>query len=119
MQPADRSISRDSKYVTAPHVKGFEHLPFVGALLLIGISWSATLPLSMFHAVAYTGYVWLVGKAGAVFSSHVAYVVTLSAMALSAIFLGEAYSPYALTSLALMIGGLMLVQPPLTSKSKS
>ncbi len=50
--------------------------------------------LSMFHAVAYTGYVWLVGKAGPVFSSQVAYVVSLSGMALSAIFLGENYSPY-------------------------
>ena len=75
--------------------------------------------LSMFHAVAYTGYVWLVGKAGPVFSSQVAYIVTLSGMALSAIFLGENYSPYALASLALMLTGLMLLQPPLKSKSKS
>ena len=79
----------------------------------------AIVALSMFHAVAYTGYVWLVGKAGPVFSSQVAYVVTLSAMALSAIFLGEDYSPYAFASLALMLTGLMLVQPPLKSKSKS
>ena len=74
--------------------------------------------LSMLHALAYTGYVWLVGKAGPVFSSQVAYIVTLSAMALSAVFLGEQYSPYAFASLALMLIGLTLVQPPpkLTSK---
>ena len=79
----------------------------------------AIVVLSMLHAVAYTGYVWLVGKAGPVFSSQVAYVVTLSAMALSAIFLGENFSPYAMVSLALMLTGLMLVQPPLKSKPKS
>lgn len=79
----------------------------------------AIVALSMFHAAAYTGYVWLVGKAGPVFSSQVAYVVTLTAMALSAIFLGEDYSPYALASLALMLTGLMLVQPPLKLKSSS
>jgi drug/metabolite transporter (DMT)-like permease len=71
----------------------------------------AIVVLSIFHAVAYTGYVWLVGKAGPVFSSQVAYVVTLSAMALSAIFLGEEYSIYAIAALALMVAGLMLVQP--------
>ena len=79
----------------------------------------AIVALSMLHAVAYTGYVWLVGKAGPVFSSQVAYVVTLSAMALSAIFLGEDFSPYAMVSLVLMLIGLMLVQPPLKSKQKS
>jgi drug/metabolite transporter (DMT)-like permease len=68
--------------------------------------------LSMLHAGAYTGYVWLVRRAGPVFSSQVAYVVTLSAMALSAIFLQEGYSAYALASLALMLAGLALVQPP-------
>mgnify|MGYP001056425738 CR=1 FL=1 len=78
----------------------------------------AIVTLSVFHAVAYTGYVWLVGKAGPVFSSQVAYVVTLSAVMLSAIFLGENYSPYAFASLVLMLAGMMLVQPPLRAKSQ-
>jgi drug/metabolite transporter (DMT)-like permease len=77
----------------------------------------AIVTLSIFHAVAYTGYVWLVGKAGPVFSSQVAYVVTLSAVMLSAVFLGENYSPYAFASLALMLVGIMFVQPPLKAKS--
>ena len=76
----------------------------------------AIVALSIIHAAAYTGYIWLVGKAGPVFSSQVAYVVTVSAMFLSAIFLDEAYSPYTFASLALMITGLILVQPPLQSK---
>jgi drug/metabolite transporter (DMT)-like permease len=77
----------------------------------------AIVALSIIHAAAYTGYIWLVGKAGPVFSSQVAYIVTISAMFLSVIFLGEAYSPYTFASLVLMIAGLMLVQPPLKSKT--
>jgi drug/metabolite transporter (DMT)-like permease len=79
----------------------------------------AIVALSVIHAFAYTGYIWLVGKAGPVFSSQVAYIVTVSAMFLSAMFLGEAYSPYTFGSLALMIAGLMLVQPPRRSKKLS
>jgi drug/metabolite transporter (DMT)-like permease len=76
----------------------------------------AIVALSVLHAAAYTGYIWLVGKAGPVFSSQVSYIVTLFAMVLSAIFLGEDYSPYAVASLVLMLIGLMLVQPPVGSK---
>ena len=67
--------------------------------------------LSIIHAVAYTVYIWLVGKAGPVFSSQVAYIVTVSAMFLSTLFLGEDYSIYTFAALALMIAGLILVQP--------
>ncbi|MDM8536921.1 DMT family transporter [Desulfobacterales bacterium HSG17] len=73
--------------------------------------------LSVIHAAAYAGYIWLIGKAGPVFSSQVAYIITISAMFLSAIFLGEGYSPYAFASLALMIAGMVLVQPPHGLKS--
>jgi len=72
----------------------------------------AIFSLSVIHAAAYAGYIWLVGKAGPVFSSQVAYIVTVSAMFLSAIFLDEGYSPYTFASLALMIAGMVLVQPP-------
>jgi drug/metabolite transporter (DMT)-like permease len=82
-----------------------------------GSSELAIVGLSVVHAVAYTGYIWLVGRAGPVFSSQVAYIVTVSAVFMSAIFLGEAYSPYAFASLALMIAGLILVQPPLQSET--
>ena len=61
--------------------------------------------------VAYTGYIWLVGRAGAVFASQVAYVVTLGGVLLSALFLGERYSAWVWSALALMIAGLALVQP--------
>ncbi len=75
--------------------------------------------LSVIHAAAYAGYIWLVGKVGPVFSSQVAYIVTVTAMFLSAIFLDEGYSPYTFVSLALMIAGMVLVQPPRVLKNFS
>ena len=46
-----------------------------------------------------------------VFASQIAYVVTLGGVFLSAVLLGERYSPWVYLSLVLMIGGLFLVQP--------
>lgn len=71
----------------------------------------ALLASSLLHALAYTGYVWLVGVAGPVFSSQVAYIVTLSGVLVSAFALGEDYSGWVWAALAAMIGGLALVQP--------
>ncbi len=61
--------------------------------------------------MAYTGNVWLVGRAGPVFSSQIAYVVTLSGVGLSILILGEAYSATVWLALGLMIGALALVTP--------
>ncbi len=66
---------------------------------------------SLGHAMAYTGYVALVGLAGAVFSSQIAYIVTLSAILASLIFLGESYPVSTWIAIAMMLGGLFLVQP--------
>ena len=66
---------------------------------------------SLGHAGAYTGYVALVGLAGAVFSSQIAYVTTLSAILLSVIFLSESYPATTWLAIAMMMGGLLLVQP--------
>lgn len=66
---------------------------------------------SIFHVTAYTGYIWLVGVAGAVFSSQIAYVVTIAAVFLSALILSETYSVWVWSALALMLLGLSLVQP--------
>jgi drug/metabolite transporter (DMT)-like permease len=71
----------------------------------------ALLLSSLCHVVAYTGYIWLVGKAGPVFASQVAYVVTVSAVLLSALILRETYSAWVWSALILMIAGLALVQP--------
>ena len=71
----------------------------------------ALLLSSLCHVVAYTGYIWLVGKAGPVFASQAAYVVTVSAVLLSALILRETYSGWVWSALILMIAGLALVQP--------
>jgi drug/metabolite transporter (DMT)-like permease len=75
-----------------------------------GPEW-ALLFSSIFHVTAYTGYIWLVGVAGAVFSSQIAYVVTIAAVFLSALILSETYSVWVWSALALMMLGLSLVQP--------
>jgi len=71
----------------------------------------ALLTSSLFHVVAYTGYIWLVGISGAVFASQVSYVVTVTAVFMSALILNESYSAWVWSALALMIVGLALVQP--------
>jgi len=71
----------------------------------------ALLLSSGFHVVAYTSYIWLVGKAGPVFASQVAYVVTVWAVFLSSLILNETYSGWVWSALALMLTGLALVQP--------
>lgn len=63
------------------------------------------------HAFAYAGYMWLVNLAGPVFSSQVAYIVTVTAVSLSWYFLGEEYSNFVWVALIMMIAGLVLVQP--------
>ena len=63
------------------------------------------------HVVAYSGFIWLVSIAGAVFSSQIAYIVTIAAVLLSAWFLDERYSGWVWAALVFMIGGLALVRP--------
>jgi drug/metabolite transporter (DMT)-like permease len=66
---------------------------------------------SLLHAFAYSGYVGLVGLAGAVFTAQVSYFVTLFGLVWAMLFLGEAYSGWVWGALLLMLAGLGLVQP--------
>lgn len=63
------------------------------------------------HVTAYTGYVWIVGKSGAVFASQVAYIVTPAGVLLSMVLLSEQPSHYIWIALATILVGLFLVQP--------
>ncbi len=63
------------------------------------------------HALVYSGYVALVGRAGAVFSAQVSYLVTAFGVLWSMLILGERYDGTVWAALALMCGGLFLVQP--------
>lgn len=67
--------------------------------------------LSLIHAAVYTGYVWLVSQAGAVFAAQVAYLVTGSGVLWSMALLGERYSGWVWTALLLILAGMFLVQP--------
>lgn len=67
--------------------------------------------MTVLHVVAYAGFVWLIGRAGAVFATQVGYVVTGSGVLFGIVFFGERPSPWLWTALALMMGGLALVKP--------
>lgn len=72
-----------------------------GALVLSGVV----------NVIAYAGYVWLVGRAGAVFAAQVAYIVTGFGVLWSMLLLGEDYSLWVWAAMALIFLGLFLVQP--------
>jgi drug/metabolite transporter (DMT)-like permease len=71
----------------------------------------AILGSSMAHALAYAGYVWMVGRAGAVFAAQVSYLVTAFGILWAWVLLGETYSGWVWAAVALMFAGLFLVQP--------
>lgn len=66
---------------------------------------------SVAHALAYAGYVWMVGRAGAVFAAQVSYIVTAFGILWASLLLGETYSGWIWAALGLMFAGLFLVQP--------
>ena len=77
----------------------------------------ALLGSSSIHAIVYSAYVWMVGRAGAVFAAQVSYLVTGFGVVWAMLLLGERYSGYVWAALALMALGLTLVQPRLRSKA--
>lgn len=77
----------------------------------IGRPEAALIVSSLLHAVTYAGYVWLIGRAGAVFSAQVSYVVTGFGVIWAMLLLGESYSGWIWLALVAMLGGLALVQP--------
>ncbi len=63
------------------------------------------------HALLYAGYVWLNGRAGAVFAAQTAYFVTGFGVIWAMILLGERFSPVVWAALVVMLAGVALVQP--------
>ncbi len=76
-----------------------------------GVPEYALIAGSLAHVLVYTGYVWLVGRAGPVFAVQVSYLVTLTGVFWAWALLGEHYSASIWISLALMLGGMYLVRP--------
>lgn len=66
---------------------------------------------SVINGVVYAAYVWTVGRAGPVFASLVAYLVTGFGVFWAMVILGERYSGYFWAAVALMVLGMFLVQP--------
>jgi drug/metabolite transporter (DMT)-like permease len=54
---------------------------------------------------------WLIGFAGIVFTTQIAYVVTIVAIVIAIVFLGESYSIWVWIAIGIMLSGLLLVQP--------
>lgn len=65
----------------------------------------------MVSVVAYVGYLWMVGRAGAVFAAQVAYLVTGFGVLWSMALLGERFAPGFWLALAVVMGGVFLVRP--------
>ncbi|MCR8722954.1 DMT family transporter [Frigidibacter sp. ROC022] len=71
----------------------------------------ALIAASVLHVFAYSGYVWLVGRAGSTFAAQCAYLVTGFGVLWAMLLLGERYSGWAWGAMALVLCGLALVQP--------
>ena len=71
----------------------------------------ALLISSALHACLYAGYVGLAAKAGAVFASQSAYIVTASGLCWAMLLLGERFSPLVFVAMGVMLAGLTLVRP--------
>lgn len=78
---------------------------------LLGSAGYALIMASVAHTLVYAGYVWLVGRAGPVFTVQVSYLVTGFGILWAKAILNEAYPPAVWAALALMFLGMYLVQP--------
>lgn len=74
------------------------------------VEWSI-LGTGTLHALAYAGYLSLVSRAGPVFTSQVAYIVTSTGVFLSMILLSEEYSGWVWLAFALVMLAITLIQP--------
>jgi drug/metabolite transporter (DMT)-like permease len=92
-----------------PLALGFGH--WLNPLGGFGAPESALVLSSIVHALVYAGYVWLVGRAGAVFAAQVSYLVTIFGVGWAMLILDEVYSGYIWGALGLMLLGMFLVQP--------
>ena len=66
---------------------------------------------AVFHVLVYATYVWMVGRAGAIFAVQVSYLVTGFGVFWSMLILGEVYSGWVWAAMALILSGVFLVLP--------
>ncbi len=63
------------------------------------------------HAMVYACYVWMVGRAGSVFTAQTSYMVTAAGVLWSMALLRESYAIWVWLALGTMMLGMFLVQP--------
>jgi len=99
----------------------------IGTLLLLPLVLTTSMRVSMFgpwdishwaivgsavgHVTAYTGYLFLLGRAGAVFTSQIGYIVTLTGVVGAILLLGERYGITVWFAVGMMLMGVALVKP--------
>lgn len=76
-----------------------------------GVAELALVAGAALHALVYAGYVWMVGRAGSVFTAQTSYMVTATGVLWSMALLGERYSIWVWLALGVMMVGMFLVQP--------
>ena len=77
----------------------------------------STLGLGFISATAYSIFIYLIGRAGSVFSSQVGYLVTFFGVVWGIIILGETHSVFVWISLVMIMMGIFLVQPKQNNES--
>lgn len=92
---------------------------FINLLQPWGAAEWAILGTSGFHGIAYAGFFILVGRAGPVFTSQVAYLITGWGVIWSMILLGERYSVWVWAAFLLMFIGMIMIQPRRHTKTSA
>jgi drug/metabolite transporter (DMT)-like permease len=86
---------------------------FIAPQLSFGTAGMAVVLSGLANVVAYVGYVWIIGRGGAVFAGQVSYVVTGFSIVWSMLLLGESYSVWVWGAMVVIFAGLFLTQPRL------
>lgn len=95
--------------VTLPLMFNADH--FIVPEWPLNVPQGALVLTSVVHVMVYATYVWLVGRAGAVFTTQVSYLVTAFGLFWAWLILGEAYAATLGIALAVIFLGMYLVQP--------
>lgn len=74
------------------------------------LEWSI-IAMALASAVAYSMFLYVISVAGPIFASQTAYLVTLAGVLWGMALLGERHSFWIWAALAVMLAGLLLVQP--------
>ena len=84
---------------------------FILPSLPFGAAETAVILSGLANAVAYVGFVWLIGQGGPVFAAQVDYPVTGFGVIWAMLLLGETYSIWIWSALIVIISSLFLTQP--------